>query len=115
METKLRAMPGVTDVGLISQLPLTGSGPLSPFAYDEATARNWESETSDGRNMSPGIFPGHGDAAARRAVLRRPRFRPRRTSSSSTKRWPPARGPARNAVGKRLQVQPTGTPTPSPR
>src|SRR4051794_16915477 len=35
MERRLRAIPGVADVGLVSQLPLTGSGPLSPFAYDE--------------------------------------------------------------------------------
>ena len=56
MERRLRAIPGVADVGLVSQLPLTGSGPLSPFAYDEVTARRWESETSDGRNVSPTYF-----------------------------------------------------------
>ena len=52
--------PGVVEVGFTSQLPLTGSGPLSPFAYNEATARNWESETSDGRNVSPGFFRAMG-------------------------------------------------------
>nr|MBA3553665.1 ABC transporter permease [Gemmatimonadales bacterium] len=31
---RLEALPGVRSVGLVSQLPLTGSGPLSPFAYN---------------------------------------------------------------------------------
>ena len=44
----------------MSQLPLTGSGPLSPFAYNEETARNWESETSDGRSVSPAYFRAMG-------------------------------------------------------
>ena len=33
-----------------------GSGPLSPFAYNEETARNFESVTADGRNISPEYF-----------------------------------------------------------
>ena len=41
---------------IISQLPLTGSGPLSPYAYDEATARNFETVTADGRQVSPDYF-----------------------------------------------------------
>ena len=53
-------LPGVTQVGFTSQLPLTGSGSLSPFAYDEATARNWESATADGRGASPDYFRALG-------------------------------------------------------
>ena len=40
-------------MGRTSQLPLTGSGPLQPFAYDEETARNWESVTADRRWITP--------------------------------------------------------------
>jgi hypothetical protein len=53
---RLEALPGVRSVGLVSQLPLTGSGPLSPFAYNEETARNFESVTADGRQISPSYF-----------------------------------------------------------
>ena len=60
MEEEIRKLPGVTHVGVTSQLPLTGSGALSPFAYDEATARNWESATADGRGASPDYFRALG-------------------------------------------------------
>ena len=50
---RLQPLPGVKSVGLVSQLPLTGSGPLSPFAYNEETARNFESVTADGRQSCP--------------------------------------------------------------
>ena len=46
LREKLAALPGVTTVGWFPQLPLTGSGPLSPFAYNEETARNFESVTA---------------------------------------------------------------------
>ena len=72
-EEQIRAIPGVTEVGFTSQLPLTGSGPLSPYAYNEATARNWESETSDGRSVSPGVLPRHGHAGHGRPRVRRAR------------------------------------------
>jgi putative ABC transport system permease protein len=108
-ERRLRALPGVTEVGLVSQLPLTGSGPLSPYAYDEATARNWESETSDGRIVSPSyframatrlvagrIFDEHDAQAGRRIVI---------DTTLAARAWP-----GENPVGKRLQVAPNGTP-----
>jgi len=44
----------VGSAGINSQLPLSGSGSLWPLAYDEKTAREWESVTADGRNVSPG-------------------------------------------------------------
>jgi len=108
-ERRLHALPGVTEVGLVSQLPLTGSGPLSPYAYDEATARNWESETSDGRNVSPSyframgtrlvagrLFDEHDAQAGRRIVI---------DTTLAARAWP-----SENPVGKRLQVAPNGTP-----
>ena len=51
-----RPCPGSPRSGIVSQLPLTGSGPLSPFAYNEETARNFESVTADGRQISPEYF-----------------------------------------------------------
>jgi putative ABC transport system permease protein len=108
METRLRALPGVADVGLISQLPLTGSGPLSPYAYDDATARRWESETSDGRNVSPAYFRTMGtrllggrpfddhDAGRQDVVVI--------DETLAARAWP-----GTNPIGQRLQVQPTGS------
>ena len=48
------------EVGETSQLPLTGSGPLQPFAYNEETARNFESVTADFRVVSPTWFRATG-------------------------------------------------------
>ena len=108
-EEQLRAIPGVTEVAFTSQLPLTGSGPLSPFAYNEATARNWESETSDGRNVSPAfframgtrllagrVFDGHDTPQQRRIII---------DETLAARAWP-----GENAVGKRLQLGPNGSP-----
>jgi predicted permease len=109
IEERIRAIPGVTDVGFVSQLPLSGSGPLSPFAYNETTARNWESETSDGRFISPGFFRAMGtrliagrffdehDTPQQRLIIV--------DDTLAAKAWP-----GENAVGKRLQVGPNGTP-----
>jgi putative ABC transport system permease protein len=108
MEEEIERLPGVTHVGFTSQLPLTGSGALSPFAYDEATARNWESATSDGRGASPDYFRTLGTR------LLAGRFFEERDRGANViiidetlaaRAWP-----GENAVGKRLQVQPTGSP-----
>jgi predicted permease len=108
MEERLRAIPGVNGVGMTSQLPLTGSGPLSPFAYDDATARNWESETSDGRNVSPGFFQAMGTRLVAGRVFdnqdaRRPDVIIVDTTLAA-RAWP-----GQPAVGKRLQTQPNGS------
>ena len=105
---RLEALPGVTRVGLVSQLPLTGSGPLSPFAYNEETARNFESVTADGRNVSPEYFE------AMDAVLLAGRTFTYQDSAGT----PPViivdetlarlAWPGENAVGKQLQLAPTG-------
>jgi predicted permease len=109
IEEQLRALPGVVDVGLTSQLPLTGSGPLSPYAYNEATSRNWESETSDSRNVSPAfframgtrliagrVFDSHDTPQQGRIII---------DETLAAKAWP-----GESAIGKRLQVGPNGTP-----
>ena len=108
MEEQIRAIPGVLDVGMASQLPLTGSGALSPFAYNEATARNWESETSDGRAVSPGFF-----TTLRTRLLAGRLFNQHDLGNPNVividetlaaRAWP-----GENAVGKQLQVQPDGS------
>ena len=109
IEEQLRALPSVVEVGFTSQLPLTGSGPLSPYAYNETTARNWESETSDGRNVSPGfframgtrvlagrVFDSHDTPQQGRIIV---------DEALAAKAWP-----GESAVGKRLQVGPNGNP-----
>jgi putative ABC transport system permease protein len=110
VEAALAALPGVEAVGGISQLPLTGSGPLSPYAYDEQTAANWESATAEGRNVTPGYFRAMGTR------LLAGRF----FDAHDTPAGPPiiivddllaARAwPGRSAVGQRLQIRTTGTP-----
>jgi len=109
LEHGLRGLAGVTSVGFTSQLPLTGSGALQPYAYDEETARNWESETSDRRNVSPDyframgtrllsgrVFDAHDSDARARIVI---------DETLAAKVWP-----GQPAVGKRLQLAPAGSP-----
>ena len=108
LREKLAALPGVTTVGLVSQLPLTGSGPLSPFAYNEETARNFESVTADGRNVSPEYFEAM-DAkllAGRTFTYQDSIGTPPVIIVDETLAklaWP-----GQNAVGKQLQLAPTG-------
>jgi putative ABC transport system permease protein len=107
---RLEALPGVKSVGLVSQLPLTGSGPLWPFAYNEETARNFESVTADGRNVSPSYF-----RTMNAQLLAGRTF----TDADSVGTAPViivdetlARlaWPGENPVGKQLQLAPTGEP-----
>ncbi|MGH7511366.1 MAG: ABC transporter permease [Gemmatimonadales bacterium] len=108
LERRLGELPGVKRVGLISKLPLTGSGPLSPYAFDEATARNWESVTADGRQVSPDYFAAMNTRllAGRSftwddAVDKPPVIIIDETLARQA--WP-----GRSAVGRQLQLGPTG-------
>jgi putative ABC transport system permease protein len=106
----LEGLPGVTSVALVSQLPLTGSGPLTPFAYNEETARNFESVTADWRTISPRYFQAM-DArllAGRTFTHLDSTGTPRFIIVDETLArlaWP-----GENAVGKQLQLAPTGEP-----
>ncbi len=55
----LLALPGVTAVGGVSQLPLTGSGPLWPYAADQESASRGDT-TGDGRIVSVDYFEALG-------------------------------------------------------
>ncbi len=107
---RLQPLPGVKSVGLVSQLPLTGSGPLSPVAYNEETARNFESVTADGRVVSPTYFQtmnarllGGRTFTYQDSVGTPPVIIVDETLAKLA--WP-----GENAVGKQLQLGPTGTP-----
>jgi putative ABC transport system permease protein len=108
LERRLGELPGARRVGIISKLPLTGSGPLSPYAFDEATARNWESVTADGRQVSPEYFATMNT----RLLAGRPFTWDDATGKPpviiidetlARQAWP-----GQSAVGKRLQLGPTG-------
>jgi predicted permease len=104
LQARIEGLPGVRSVAAVSRLPLTGSGPPQPFAYDEETARRWESVTAEWRRVTPGVFGTLGatllagrdfgaediEGGARRIVvddtLARMAF------------------PGRSAVGQRLQI-----------
>jgi putative ABC transport system permease protein len=112
LKEKLSALPGVVSVGAATQLPLTGSGSLQPYAYDEETARNWESVTADDRGVSPNFFRTMGTR------LMAGRFFTEQDSGNdrsvividttlADRVWPGG-----NAVGRRLQVEPTGSEEP---
>jgi putative ABC transport system permease protein len=60
LRARLSALPGVTHVGAITQLPLTGQGPLQPYAYDAETARNWEQLSADRFSVTTGYFDAVG-------------------------------------------------------
>ena len=56
----VRSIPGVESVGSINRLPLSGSGPQTPYAYDAATEQAWESISADWRVVTPDYFETMG-------------------------------------------------------
>ena len=60
LEERFRALPGVRSVGAVSKLPLTGTVPLSPYAYNDETEQNWESVTADWKSVTPSFFETMG-------------------------------------------------------
>ncbi len=111
LESRLHALPGVTAVGVTSQLPLTGSGPLAPYAYDEQTARNWESATAERRQATPDYFRAMGTTLVAGRAFEAQDGRDQRQvivvdATLAARAWPGER-----AVGKRLQLDPAGGPS----
>lgn len=108
---RLGALPGVTAVAATSQLPLTGQGPLQPYAYDEETARNWEKTSADGINVTPGYFRAMGATLlAGRDLTQDDITNARRVIVIDDSLAARAYGGAPQAVGKRLQLEPEDTP-----
>lgn len=104
LEEQLRALPGVDAVGAVSHLPLAGGVSMGPYAYDEATALNWESVSADVRMVTPELFSTLG--------IRLTSGRPFDSSDAAksvlvaivddtlaTKAWP-----GEQAVGQRVQL-----------
>jgi predicted permease len=60
LRRRLLGLPGVSEVGFVRQLPLTGSGPMQPYAWDDESARRWESVSADWRSATPGFFRALG-------------------------------------------------------
>lgn len=109
----IAGLPGVESVGLTSQLPLTGTGPLLPYAYDEETATNWESATADVRGVNPEYFESVGT----RILSGRTFDYSDGTIGSSPviiidETLAQIAWPGENAVGRQLQIQPTGSDNP---
>lgn len=106
---QIRALPGVTGAGLTSQLPLTGSGPLQPYAWNEETARAWESVTADRRSVGAEYFQVLGT----RLIAGRTFTGDPATDAGTIlvdDRLADRAFPDGGAVGQRLQVEPDGTP-----
>ena len=109
---RLEALPGVSSVAATSQLPLTGSGPLQPFAYDEETAQKWESVSADGRWITPGYLETLGATlVAGRELDRRDR-----TASPMPilvdETLAELAYPGADPIGQRLRVAPLGSDDP---
>jgi putative ABC transport system permease protein len=111
LDRRLAGLPGVTSVGRTNQLPLTGSGALQPYAYDEETARNFESVTAEARWVSPEYFRTLGTRLqAGRAFTREDLwFGPNRTIIVDERLAKRVWGTV-DPIGKSLQLDPTGTP-----
>jgi putative ABC transport system permease protein len=111
LERRLTALPGVRSAARTNQLPLTGSGALQPYAYDEETARNFESVTAEARWVSPDYFKALGTRvlAGRPFTLDDKAFGPNRTIIVDERLAKRVWGDA-SPIGRPLQLEPTGTP-----
>ena len=59
LQRGIEEISGVETVGAVSQLPLTGSVPLWPYAYDDESLTS-QSLTADGRTVTAGYFEATG-------------------------------------------------------
>ena len=108
---RLAALPGVTAAGSTTQLPLTGQGPLQPYAYDEETARNWEKTSADNFSVTPGFFEAVGARMrAGRDFARDEIANTRRVIVIDDTLAERAFGGAQAAIGRLLQLSPEPEP-----
>jgi putative ABC transport system permease protein len=111
LERRLKTLPGVSSAARTNQLPLTGSGALQPYAYNEETARNFESVTAEARWVSPDYFTTLGTRllAGRAFTQEDLGFGPNRTIIVDDRLAKRVWG-KESPIGKPLQLEPTGTP-----
>jgi predicted permease len=112
LEERLGGLPGVVSVSATSQLPLTGTGPLQPFAYDEASAQNWESVTADQRWIRPGFFETIGATLLEGRDFDSGAWKTASPQIIIDERLAALAFPGQSAVGQQLQIQPTGSEYP---
>jgi putative ABC transport system permease protein len=113
LQDSVRNIPGVESVGIINRLPLSGSGPQTPYAYDAATEQAWESISADWRVVTPGYFDTMGIQLAQgRFFVEQDDFdHPFVTivdERLANRAWP-----NQNPIGKRLQVMQFGANSPA--
>ena len=107
LEERLGALPGVESVGSIFELPLSGSGEIRPYAYDETTSDNWESVSADVRHVTDGYFKTMGSRLiAGRFFDERENTGEQAIIIDETLAERAFKG--QSAVGKRLQINPIG-------
>jgi putative ABC transport system permease protein len=112
LEERVKALPGVVSMAGMSRMVLTGAGPLQTFAYDEETAKNWESATADWREVSPGFFRAMGST-----IVAGREFEPADAQQGAPRRividtaLAKRAFPGRSGVGERLQIDPDGGPS----
>jgi putative ABC transport system permease protein len=111
VRAKLAAIPGVIAIGAISQLPLTGQGPLQPYAYDAETARNWEQLSADSFSITPGYFDAvRATLLAGRDLTTDEISNGRRVIVIDDSLANRAYGGAATAIGRQLQLEPESRP-----
>jgi len=107
---QLRATPGALAVGETEKAPLTGSGPQTPYAWDDETLHHWESISADWRNVSPGYLTTMGVrlVAGRQFTDQDDEQHPRVVIIDellARKAWP-----GQNPIGKRLTMDDKAAP-----
>jgi putative ABC transport system permease protein len=108
LEEKILALPGVISVAAVNQLPLTGSGTLQPYAYDEETTKNWESVTADERYVTPGFLPTMGATLIAGRELTRDDVPLGRRRSLIDETLAERAFGGKSAIGRLLRVEPLG-------
>jgi predicted permease len=110
LEDRLTGIAGVRSFAATSLLPLSGSGPLQPYAYDEETARRWESVTADRRGITPGYFATMGARLIAGRDFGPQDMVPGRRVIIVDDILAERAFPAQNPIGRRLQLEENGVP-----
>ncbi len=110
LERRLGDIPGVTSVGAVSLLPLTGRGPLQPYAYDAETAREWESVSADHVWITPHTMDALGATLLAGRTFTADEMDPGRRLIVIDDTLAAKAFAGRDAVGQSLQLEPEAKP-----